>query len=80
MTIHFIGAGPGSADLLTLRAKKIISISNTANVVNTWEILYFCNLHEILMIFVVVFGGYALEKPNTDMHTLIHAWSIFTNQ
>ena len=26
MTIHFIGAGPGSADLLTLRAKKIISI------------------------------------------------------
>ena len=30
MTIHFIGAGPGSADLLTLRAKKIISESDIA--------------------------------------------------
>ena len=25
MTVHFIGAGPGAADLLTLRGQKIIS-------------------------------------------------------
>ena len=25
MTVHFIGAGPGAADLLTLRGKDILS-------------------------------------------------------
>jgi len=25
MTVHFIGAGPGAADLLTIRGQKIIS-------------------------------------------------------
>ena len=45
MTIHFIGAGPGSADLLTLRAKKIISESHIcmyAGSLVSKEILRFC--------------------------------------
>ena len=45
MTIHFIGAGPGSADLLTLRAKKIISetdICMYAGSLVSKEILTFC--------------------------------------
>ena len=45
MTIHIIGAGPGSADLLTLRAKKIISESDIcmyAGSLVSKEILRFC--------------------------------------
>ena len=28
MTVHFIGAGPGAADLITVRAQRIISASS----------------------------------------------------
>ncbi|MDJ0112142.1 SAM-dependent methyltransferase, partial [Rhodococcus erythropolis] len=27
MTVHFIGAGPGAADLITVRAQRIIAAS-----------------------------------------------------
>ena len=30
MTVHFIGAGPGAADLITLRAARIIAAARTA--------------------------------------------------
>ena len=45
MTVHFIGAGPGAADLLTIRGQKIISecpICLYAGSLIPEEILAFC--------------------------------------
>ncbi len=45
MTVHFIGAGPGAADLLTLRAARLLSISQVCLYAGTYldaEVLTHC--------------------------------------
>ena len=45
MTVHFIGAGPGSADLLTIRAVRLIESSPVCVYAGTYldhEILAYC--------------------------------------
>ncbi len=45
MTVHFIGAGPGAADLLTLRAARLLSISQVCLYAGTYldaEVLAHC--------------------------------------
>ena len=45
MTVHFIGAGPGAADLLTLRAVRLLETSPVCVYAGTYigaEILAHC--------------------------------------
>ena len=52
MTVHFIGAGPGAADLLTVRAVRLLESSPVCVYAGTYvddQILVHCPLHATLI-------------------------------
>ena len=68
MTVHFIGAGPGAADLITVRGRDILSRSPVclyAGSIMTRELLAYCPPHAR----IVDTGSLSLDEIETEYLT-----------